>query len=154
MGIKDATNNALKISFCIPCRRRHTVKKKASRNNVRRSLIRHTMKSCAKVVAVFFVLCAIHACLAKPKWLWFNEDVMDDLELEADDAHDRQFNRGKPARKLSCQECPTSNCYNGKCIQWLHFINRCDTWCDIKRYMKKTYVWEWVKNTLVNMLIC
>ena len=78
-----------------------------------------TMKSCTKVVIVFFVLCAINACLAEAKWLWLNEDVMDDLELEADDAPDQHFKNAK--RKMSlrkdCKTCKTSNCYNDVCIE-------------------------------------
>ena len=77
------------------------------------------MKSCAKVVVAFFVLCAIHACLAKPKWLWLNEDVVDDLELEANDGQDRRFKNAK--RKMSirkgCHKCKTPNCYDNICIE-------------------------------------
>ena len=60
------------------------------------------MKSCTKVVVVFFVLCAINACLAEAKWLWLNEDVIDDLELEADNAQDQHFKNAK--RKMSLRK--------------------------------------------------
>lgn len=77
------------------------------------------MKSCAiKVVAVFVLLCAIQACLAKPKWLWVNDDVMDDLELEADDVHDRLFKNEKrkmSVLKLGCKNCPTPICIKNVC---------------------------------------
>ena len=79
------------------------------------------MKSCtAKVMMVLVVLCAIHACLAKPKWLWVDsEDSLDDLEMTANDAEARGFKNVK--RKLfrrkmfkNCDRCQDTNCY-GKC---------------------------------------
>ena len=77
------------------------------------------MKSCTKVVVVFVVLCAINACLAEAKWLWLNEDVMDNLELEAHDTQDQHLKSAK--RKVSlrkgCDKCSTSNCYNDVCIE-------------------------------------
>ena len=69
-------------------------------------------------MAVFVLLCAIQACLAKPKWLWVNDDVVDDLELEADDVHDRLFKNEKremSVLKLDCTGCPTASCFGGVC---------------------------------------
>ena len=77
------------------------------------------MKSFAiKVVAIFVVLYAIQACLAKPKWLWANDDDMGDLELKAHDVHDRLFKNEKrkmSVLKVSCDKCKTGNCYNNVC---------------------------------------
>ena len=77
------------------------------------------MKSFTKVVVVFFVLCAMNACLAEAKWLWLNEDVMDDLELVANDAQYQHFKNAKRRMSLrkGCDKCKTSNCYNDVCIE-------------------------------------
>lgn len=121
MDIKRATN-VLKFHFVNPVegdtiqlrrKRLETTYRHISWSKVWSDI----MKSCAKVVVVLFVLCAIHACLAKPKWLWSNEDVMDDLALEADDRRFESEKREMSIRKLSCDTCRTSNCYGGVCYE-------------------------------------
>ena len=78
------------------------------------------MKSCtAKVMMVLVVLCAIHTCLAKPKWLWVDEDSLNDSEMTANDAETRGFKNVKRklfSRKMfkNCDQCQDPNCY-GKC---------------------------------------
>ena len=77
------------------------------------------MKSCPKVILALLLLCAIHACWAKPKWLWVNDAFLDDLESAANDAEDRRFEnveRKMSTRKMSCPGgCIKSTCYDGKC---------------------------------------
>ena len=78
------------------------------------------MKKCtAKVMMGLVVLCTIHACLAKPKWLWVDEKSLDDSEMTANDAEARRFKNVK--RKLfrrkmfkDCTKCQDPNCY-GEC---------------------------------------
>ena len=118
-GIKSATNT-LKFHSEFPVEE-DTIRLQRKRQETTYRQITQTdiMKSCTKVVVAFFVLCAIHACLAKPKWLWLNEDVVDDLELEANDGQDRRFKNAK--RKMSvrkgCDKCKASNCYDNICIE-------------------------------------
>ena len=77
------------------------------------------MMNCTKVTIALLVLCAIHVCFAKPKWLWVNEDDSEDLELaETLDSKGRGFEnvKRKVFRGGSCGVCPTGNCYGGKCV--------------------------------------
>ena len=73
-------------------------------------------------MVVLFVLCAIHASLAKPKWLWMNDeeaDVKDSGMALRNAGNERNFRNAK--RKTTagkgCIRCRTGTCYGGKCVE-------------------------------------
>ena len=68
----------------------------------------------AKVVIALFMLCAIHACLGKPKWLWMDEDTLDDLKMtrNRNDVESREYLQ----RKHPCDYCSSGSCHGGKCV--------------------------------------
>jgi hypothetical protein len=65
----------------------------------------------AKVVIALFMLCAIHACLGKPKWLWMDEDTLDDLKMtrNRNDVESREYLQTK------CANCKAGSCHGGRC---------------------------------------
>jgi hypothetical protein len=68
----------------------------------------------AKVVIALFMLCAIHACLGKPKWLWMDEDTLDDLKMtrNRNDVESREYLQ----TGNECDQCSSGSCYGGECV--------------------------------------
>ena len=70
------------------------------------------MKSSAKVIFVLLLLCLIHSSVAKPKWIWMDDDFVDDVEVTKNGAEGNTFENGKrlftkttPCRKYHRWSC-------------------------------------------------
>ena len=70
----------------------------------------------AKVVIALFMLCAIHACLGKPKWLWMDEDTLDDLKMtrNRNDVESREYLQ--TGNDYGCDDCKAGSCRGNVCV--------------------------------------
>ena len=76
------------------------------------------MAHCGKAVFLFLILCT--ACLGRPKWVWFNDESMDEMkmtrEVLSSDLDEEKEKKEDVIPCTTCDCCPTSTCHGNICV--------------------------------------